>query len=313
MSFSLATVRVGGNPTPVLAIGERRWRIADIAPKALEPEPYRGLMNVFDHWDTTEPILVEAYEALVEGTDTTEPLAPLESAEDVLTPLQYPRKVLLTGANYHAHMREDGGHTDWSKDTKNPVFFFKPPTTTLVGSGKTVRYPVQSEKFDYELELGVVIGKRGRRLTVENAMDYVAGYTVVLDLSARDWQRDPKSIMKWDLFGGKGFDDSCPVGPGIVPARYVDENNLQLTFKLNGENRQGANTKDMIWSIAEQLALLTQHVTVEPGDILSTGTPAGVGLGAGTWMSVGDTLEGSITGLGTLAVEIVEDHNDDTV
>ncbi|MGI5460979.1 fumarylacetoacetate hydrolase family protein [Streptomyces sp. CA-249302] len=308
MTFSLATWRVADRPTPVLTVGDRSFALADVAPDALQPEPARGLMNVFDHWERTEPLLVETAERLASGELTAEALPAPAAPEDVLTPLQYPRKIVLTGANYYDHMKNDGGHTDWEKDKKIPVFFLKPPTTTLVGPGKTVRYPEQSEKFDYELELGVVIGRRGRKLTLDNAMEYVAGYTVVLDLSARDWQRHPKHLVKFDLFGGKAFDDSCPLGPAIVPARFVDEGNLQLQFWLNGELKQNANTRDMIWSIPEQLVKITEHATLEPGDVVSTGTPAGVGLGTGQWMKPGDLLEGEITGLGRLTAEIVKDQ-----
>lgn len=308
MTFSLATLRVDGRPTPVLSIGDRHWALADVAPASLEPEPGRGLMNVFDHWERTEPILVAAAERLADGTDTTAPLPAPTALEDVLTPLQYPRKVVMTGANYYDHMEKDGGHTDWEKDKKIPLFFFKPPTTSLVGPGKTVRYPEQTQKFDYELELAVVIGRKGRHLTLENAMEHVAGYTIAIDLSARDWQRHPKHLVKFDLFGGKAFDDSCPLGPAIVPARYVDENDLRLRFWLNGEPRQDADTRDMIWSIPEQLVKITEHLTLEPGDVVSTGTPAGVGLGTGQWMKPGDLLEGEITGLGRLTVEIVKAH-----
>ncbi|MDX3641562.1 fumarylacetoacetate hydrolase family protein [Streptomyces sp. MB09-02B] len=308
MTFALATLRVDGAPTPVLSLDDRSWALADIAPDALRPEPSRGLMNVFDHWERTEPLLVAAAERLAAGTDTTPPLPPSATLEEVLTPLQYPRKVVMTGANYYEHMEKDGGHTDWEKDKKIPLLFLKPPTTTLVGCGRTVRYPEQTEKFDYELELAVVIGRRARKLTPDNAMEHVAGYTIALDLSARDWQRHPRHLVKFDLFGGKAFDDSCPLGPAIVPARYVDEDDLRLRFHLNGELRQDANTKDMIWSIPEQLVRITEHVTLEPGDVVCTGTPAGVGLGSNRWMKPGDLLEGEITGLGRLTVEIVEDR-----
>ncbi|MDX2546953.1 fumarylacetoacetate hydrolase family protein [Streptomyces sp. WI04-05B] len=308
MTFSLATWRVDDRPTPVLTVEDRSWALADVAPDALQPDPARGLMNVFDHWERTEPLLLAAAERLADGTDTTAALPVPAALEDVLTPLQYPRKIVLTGANYYDHMKNDGGHTDWEKDTKIPVFFLKPPTTTLVGPGRTVRYPDQSEKFDYEIELAVVIGRRGRKLTLDNAMEHVAGYTIAIDLSARDWQRHPKHLVKFDLFGGKAFDDSCPLGPAIVPARFVDEDNLRLRFWLNGEPKQDANTRDMIWSIPEQLVKITEHMTLEPGDIVSTGTPAGVGLGTGQWMKPGDLMEGEITGLGRLTAEIVKDQ-----
>ena len=177
----------------------------------------------------------------------------------------------------------------------------------MVGQGRSVRYPAQSEKFDYELELAFVIGKRGRRITPEVALDHVAGYTIGLDLSARDWQRHPKHLVKFDLFGGKVFDDSCPLGPGIVPARFVDSADLQLRLWVNGELRQDANTSDMIWPVPELVARLSEHVTLEPGDVVLTGTPSGVGLATNTWLAVGDVIDGEITGLGSMQVTVVPD------
>src|SRR6266496_3273826 len=201
-------------------------------------------------------------------------------------------------------MAKDAGHGSFAKDDNIPVFFLQPPTTTLVGQGRSVRYPTQSTKFDYELELAFVIGRRGRHIALADAKNHIAGYTIGIDLSARDWQRHPQHLVRFDLFGGKAFDDSCPLGPAIVPARFVDEDDLQLQFRVNGELRQDANTSDMIWSVAEQVVRISEHVTLEPGDVIMTGTPAGVGLATGTWLAVGDRLEGRITGLGASTVQI---------
>jgi 2-keto-4-pentenoate hydratase/2-oxohepta-3-ene-1,7-dioic acid hydratase in catechol pathway len=305
MQFSLATLRIDGVPTPVLSVDDRHYRIADVAPEVLAPEPVGGLMTVFAHWAETEPVLLEAARLLNDNAFAQPALPDPQRLEDWLTPLRYPNKVICTGANYYDHVTKDGGHSDYNKDDNIPVFFLKPPTTTLVGQGKSVRYPVQSGKFDYELELAFVIGKRGRHIATDEARDYVAGYTIGLDLSARDWQRHPKHLAKFDLFGGKAFDDSCPLGPGIVPARFVDDGNLDLTFRLNGDVKQGANTKDMIWPVPELVSRISEHITLEPGDVVLTGTPAGVGLSTGVWTQVGDRLRGEITGLGSLEVEIV--------
>jgi 2-keto-4-pentenoate hydratase/2-oxohepta-3-ene-1,7-dioic acid hydratase in catechol pathway len=315
MHFSLATTLADGTPTPVLIVNGRHHRIADVAPDVLVPNPAAGLMTVFAHWQQAEPVLLEAAGALAacaltDGELTETEVPQPNRLEDWLTPLRYPSKVICTGANYYDHMTQDGGHSDFSKEDNIPVFFLKPPTTTLVGQGKSVRYPVQSAKFDYELELAFVIGKRGHRIAVEEARDHIAGYTIGLDLSARDWQRHPQHLAKFDLFGGKAFDDSCPLGPAIVPARFVDDRNLQLQFRLNGELKQNANTKDMIWSVPELVARISEHVTLEPGDVVLTGTPAGVGLSTGIWTHVGDRLQGEITGLGSLQVEIIDDHPD---
>lgn len=304
--FSLATLKSGTAKVPALCIDGRYWALADVAPQLLQPQPSRGLMNVFEDWPRAEPVLLEIADAIVKGRVDKSPLPPPAGPDDLLAPLLYPNKAVLVGANYYDHMHGDAGRTTFSKETHIPVFFLKPPTTAIVGGGRSVHYPKQSAKFDYEIELAAVIGKRARRLTLETALDCVAGYTIAIDLSARDWQRHPMHLVKFDLFGGKCFDDSLPIGPGIVPARFVDAGNLPLKLWLNGELKQDGNTKHMIWSLAEQLVGITEHLTLEPGDIVSTGTPAGVGLRTGSFMKVGDKLDAEIGLLGRLSVEIVE-------
>ena len=171
-----------------------------------------------------------------------------------------------------------------------------------------VRYPAHTQKLDWEVELAVVIGKKVRRASQAEATGAIAGYTIGIDLSARDWQFHPKHPFKFDLFGGKSFDDSCPLGPRIVPARFLDGGNLQLRLSVNGEIKQNANTRDMIWSVVEQITLISEQLTLEPGDVLLTGTPAGVGWATGTYLKVGDKIEAEIEGLGRLAVEIIPDR-----
>jgi 2-keto-4-pentenoate hydratase/2-oxohepta-3-ene-1,7-dioic acid hydratase in catechol pathway len=308
VSFSLSTIDVDGTATAVVQVDETLYRIEDVAPCLLPSQATAGLMDVFERWPENEPVLIEAVGRLESNPGAVRSVRRPGSLEKWLTPLRFPRKVICTGFNYMDHATKDGGHSSFSKDDNIPVFFLKPPTTTLVGSGASVRYPAQSAKFDYELELAVIIGRRGRKIGVDEAMSYVAGYTIGLDMSARDWQRHPQHMAKFDLFGGKAFDDSCPLGPGIVPARFVNHDNLQLRLQVNGELRQDASTSDMIWTVAEQIARISDHVTLEPGDVIMTGTPAGVGLASGTWLKAGDVLEAEITGLGTLTVQIVDDR-----
>jgi 2-keto-4-pentenoate hydratase/2-oxohepta-3-ene-1,7-dioic acid hydratase in catechol pathway len=306
MTFSLATVRVDGAPTPIVTVNGRHYRIADVASSVLSGNPSGGLLTVFGNWSQSEQTLIEVTRRIARNPDVFQELPPPARLEDWLTPLQYPNKVVCTGTNYYDHVTKDGGHEHFTKEGNVPVFFLKPPTTTLVGQGRSVRYPTQSAKFDYELELAFVVGKAGGRIRLQDAKNHIAGYTIGIDLSARDWQRHPKHLVKFDLFGGKAFDDSCPLGPAIVPARFVHEEDLQLQLLLNGDLKQDGNTKDMIWSVSEQIVRISEHVTLEPGDVVMTGTPAGVGLSTGTWLHVGDHLEGRITGLGSLHVEIVE-------
>ena len=309
MTFALATIRHDGQPTPAMEVGAHWYALGDLAPELLQPNPGRGLLNGFEHWSEREAVLVRLAEAIAAGRAEAAPLSPAPAPEQFLTPLQYPSKVVLMGLNYADHAAKDAPMLNVkTKQESIPVLFFKPPTTTLVGCGKSVRYPAQSEKFDWEGELGAVIGKRARRVGVAEALDHVAGYAVGIDLSARDWQFHPKHVVKFDLFGGKGFDDSCPFGPKITPARFVQHDRLSLRLWVNGELKQESNTSKMIWSLAEQIAAISEHVTLEPGDIILTGTPAGVGAASNTFLHVGDKVEAEVEGLGRLSVEIVPDQ-----
>src|SRR3546814_17037441 len=137
-------------------------------------------------------------------------------------------------------------------------------------------------------------------------MSWLAGYTSGMQLAGCDWQFHEKQLVKFDLCGGKAFDASNPRGPCIVPAGQIDAEDLQMTLKVNGEVKQHARTSLMIWNIAEQLTAITEHVTLEPGDILMTGTPSGVGLTTGTYLKPGDQLDAEIEGIGHLVVQIQE-------
>ncbi len=306
MSYSLATILRDGAAISVIHVDDDYYDLTTVAPDLFQAAPRQGLLNVFERWTEGAPILERlAAELRVRPHAAAQIRSP--GSDEFLTPLQYPTKVVLMGANYADHMKADAGFHDFEKSNKIPTLFFKPPTTTLVGSGKSVRYPVQSNKFDWEIELVAVIGKRARRVREADALGHVAGFTIGVDLSARDWQFHEKHLVKFDLFGGKGFDDSCPIGPEIVPAQFVDHANLQLKLWVNGELKQNANTHDMIWSLEEQIAAISEHVTLEAGDILLTGTPAGVGLATGTFLKVGDVVDAEIEGLGRLSFEIIPD------
>jgi 2-keto-4-pentenoate hydratase/2-oxohepta-3-ene-1,7-dioic acid hydratase in catechol pathway len=305
LQFSLATILENDKPTPVLEINEEFYRLASLAPDLLSKAPARGLMNLFDDWEASEARLLSLAAEIDKHASAR--VEPAPRVSDFMTPLQYPSKLVLGGANYYEHMFKDANKPDFRKEDSLPVFFLKPPTTSLVGCGKTVRFPVQSAQLDWEIELAVVVGKRLRRASQDEVQSAIAGYAVGLDLSARDWQMNPRHPWKFDLFTGKAFDDSCPLGPKFVPARFVDASDLRLQLWVNGEIKQDARTSDMIWPVAEQLSVLSEHVTLEPGDILLTGTPAGVGMPAGTFLKVGDEVKAEIEGLGTLQVEIIAD------
>jgi 2-keto-4-pentenoate hydratase/2-oxohepta-3-ene-1,7-dioic acid hydratase in catechol pathway len=305
MQFSLATTLHNGRSTPVIEVANRYYSLMQVAPDLLENARRPGLMGLFDDWKRAEARLTELADGI--GKSDVGLLSPQPRPEDFMTPLQYPSKLILGGANYYEHMIKEAKIPNFRKEDGTPVFFLKPPTTSLVGCGKTVRYPVQSSKLDWEIELAVVIGTPLRRASEEQVLEAIAGYAVGIDLSARDWQMNPRHPWKFDLFTGKGFDDSCPLGPRLVPARFVDPTNLELLLSVNGVVKQHSNTRDMIWSVTEMVSVLSEHVTLEPGDILLTGTPEGVGLASGTYLRTGDRIEAEIGGLGKLSVEIVPD------
>jgi 2-keto-4-pentenoate hydratase/2-oxohepta-3-ene-1,7-dioic acid hydratase in catechol pathway len=290
-----------GSPVPAIEVDGCYYDLQVLAPHLLENSYGTGLMALFKDWATSEAELLRISSQLSPSDDALRPIA---GSESFMTPLQYPRKLILGGANYYEHMHKDAGKPDFKKEDGMPVFFLKPPTTTLVGCGKVVVYPAHSNKFDWEIELAVVVGRHLRNASEEDALAAVAAYTVGLDLSARDWQMNERHPWKFDLFTGKAFNTSCPVGPKLVPASFVDPKNL--TLAVNGVVKQDARTSDMIWNIGEQISLLSKHVTLKPGDILLTGTPAGVGLATGEYLSINDTITAKIEGLGALQVEVVD-------
>jgi 2-keto-4-pentenoate hydratase/2-oxohepta-3-ene-1,7-dioic acid hydratase in catechol pathway len=227
-------------------------------------------------------------------------------ADRVLTPLQYPGKVLCAGANYYDHIKEMGV-PDLRKEAQRLFFFFKPPRSALVGPGRTVRYPADTKMFDWEVELAAVIGRRSRRLTMANALDAVAAYTIGIDLSARDLNRAPETFYKLDWVAGKAQDTCCPLGPRLVPAKFIrDPQDLALKLSVNGELKQDARTSGMIFDIREQLVTLSAIMTLDPGDVVLTGTPAGVGLPKKTFLKPGDRVDAEIESIGRLSVEIGE-------
>jgi 2-keto-4-pentenoate hydratase/2-oxohepta-3-ene-1,7-dioic acid hydratase in catechol pathway len=216
--------------------------------------------------------IIEAASAARRLSDMTLPASDVR----LLAPLPHPAKnVLCVGRNYLEHIAE--GERAQNKTigvTDHPVFFTKPPTA-VVGPGADVPiFPQVSEKIDYEVELAVVIGRAGRNIQPEQAMAHVFGYTIVNDVTARDVQRRHGG----QFFKGKGLDGSCPMGPVIVTADAIgDPAKLGLRLTVNGETRQDGNTADMIFDIPTLIASLSEGMTLEPGDVLATGTPSGVG------------------------------------
>ena len=225
--------------------------------------------------------------------------------KDLLAPLPQPRKnIFCVGMNYAEHARESLIAKGLEPVLpEHPVFFTKPPTAVNRPGGSIEIDPRVSVKIDWEAELGVVIGKRGRNITREQAAEYVWGYTVINDVSARDLQK-----RHGQFFKGKSLDGSCPMGPWIVTADEIaDPHQLTVQLHVNGTLKQNASTNDLIFDIWTLIEVLSLGMTLEPGDILATGTPAGVGFARtpAEYLQPGDLLETEIEGIGVLRNPVV--------
>jgi 2-keto-4-pentenoate hydratase/2-oxohepta-3-ene-1,7-dioic acid hydratase in catechol pathway len=231
---------------------------------------------------------------------------PLAQAR-VLAPIPRPAKnVFCVGRNYVEHIAEGARAQRIALDLPEfPVFFSKPPTT-VIGPGDAI--PVQpqvSTKIDYEVELAVVIGRRGSNIKASEALDHVFGYTIVNDVTARDLQRRHGG----QFLKGKGLDGSCPMGPAVVTRDEItDPGQLAIRLWVNDELRQDGNTRDMIFPIAELIASLSEGLTLEPGDLLATGTPSGVGyaMSEPQFLKDGDVVVCEIEGIGRLVNPVTE-------
>jgi len=233
--------------------------------------------------------------------------------EDVslLVPIPSPSKLLLLAGNYAKHIEEGGGRAEERAKTF-PYVFMKPPLTTLTHPGAPVRIPeVSPNHVDWELELGVIIGRQCRSVSEADALGYVAGYTIVNDISDRKFKPNPGRAERekdsfFDWLHGKWHDTFCPMGPCVLPADEIaDPQQLKLTLKVNGEVEQDASTAQMVFPVAAIVEFISSFVTLEPGDVISTGTPAGVGSAKGKFLKPGDTLEAAIEQIGVLRNPVV--------
>ncbi|MBI3408298.1 MAG: fumarylacetoacetate hydrolase family protein [Planctomycetes bacterium] len=215
-------------------------------------------------------------------------------------PVHDARKIVCIGLNYRDHAAESGAAIP-----REPILFSKYPTA-LIGHEEAIVLPAVSQEVDFEAELVIVVGRRGRNIPKEDAMAYVAGYTIGHDVSARDWQLK-KDGKQWMV--GKTFDTFAPAGPHLVTIDEVpDPQNLAICLRLNGETMQDSNTKQLVFGVADLIAYLSQVFTLEPGDLIYTGTPPGVGFARKppVYLKSGDVVEIEIEGLGVLRNPVVQ-------
>ena len=217
----------------------------------------------------------------------------------ILAPIEKPRKNIIgIGLNYTEHVAESARTLDTTgKLPQKPIIFSKPPTTVTGTNTEVIKNTKLTSQLDWEVELAVVIGKKGKYVPNADAMDYVFGYTVINDISARDCRREGQWIVS------KGQDTFAPMGPILITKDEIgNPHNLNLSLKVNGIEKQNSNTKFLLFNINDLIEDLSIVFTLEPGDIIATGTPSGVGAGRSPqeWLFDGDVMEASVEGIGTI-------------
>lgn len=275
--------------------------VAKLGARAGVPLPSR-MLDFID----LGPVALAELKALMEEAKGRWPVGgalPLVNVT-LLAPIPRPRKNIFgIGLNYVEHVEESARSLDTSKDLpKQPVIFSKPPTTVIGPGDPVVHRGDITQQLDWEVELGAVIGRTACRVATEDALNYVFGYTVLIDMSARDNRRAGQWIYS------KGQDSYCPMGPCIVTADEIpDPQTLDLWLTVNGVEKQRSNTRYMLFKVDYLISDISQGITLEPGDIIATGTPAGVGAGRDPqeWVWPGDTIVAEVTGIGTLRHPVV--------
>lgn len=226
----------------------------------------------------------------------------------LIAPITYPRKLLCAGANYYGHAAEMG--TARPSPDAAPFFFLKPPTTTIVGDQSTVAYPASKldPRLDWEAELAVVISRPARAVAPDHALDFVAGYTAANDLSARGLFARPDAVMEpfaFDWMLHKAQDGFCPLGPAIIPAWHIDDPQaLGISLAVNGKVKQDSTTADMVAGVRQLVSAASYAMTLEAGDVILTGTPAGVGVPRNEYLHPGDRVTVTIEMIGSLTTYI---------
>jgi 2-keto-4-pentenoate hydratase/2-oxohepta-3-ene-1,7-dioic acid hydratase in catechol pathway len=269
-----------------------------------------SVLGLLRNWDTVHPRLHDvAADKLSPGEGI------LLTQARLLAPILYPGALYCAGANYWDHLEEMAevakrvtGKAPAMTKAKDPYFFMKTTAGSIIGTGTPARLPPFSQQVDWEAELGVVIARPTRNISERSALEAVAGYLIVNDLSARDLMKREGSPFGMDWVGQKCFEDAAPMGPWLTPAAYVsDPGNLPIKLWVNGVLKQNSNTGRLVHNVAEQIAYLSRHFTLYPGDVIATGTPAGVGMPRGEFLKAGDEVRIEIGDCGELVNAMVAD------
>lgn len=298
-TFHLATYQSAHGPRAGLVVGDKIIDVAEATGNAADV----SVMALLEAWDAS---LKRLDAAAAKGAASAKAL----SSVKLLAPIQRPVAIYCAGANYRDHANEMA-RAQGKPDPVDPhtlglhSWHFLKVGHCVVGPDQTVKIPVKTKKLDWEVELALIIGKTCRNATEANALDFVMGYTVANDLSARDMGTraglPDNSNFRADWVSHKCFDGACPMGPWITLARDIgDAHNLKLGLDVNGVKKQDSNTKELIFNMKEQIVDISGRITLYPGDVILTGTPAGVGAGKGEFLKSGDKVRAWVEKIGDL-------------
>ncbi len=282
-------------------------RVVDVRPSSGRQND-SSVRSLLDDWEAAKARLSDL--AISAQGVSSRPLASVK----LRAPIDRPGTIYCAGANYADHAREMARAQNIPPEPDPHAlglqsWHFIKPQGCVIGPNEIVHLPVRSKKVDWEAELAVVIGRRAKDVSVQDALAYVAGYTIANDLSARDFTKRAgiadSSPFKYDWVSHKCFDGSCPIGPWIVPSEKIsDPQNLAMELSVSDVIKQKSNTSEMIFTVAEQISHLSGKLTLHPGDIILTGTPAGVGASRGEFLKAGDEVRITIEEIGELVNEM---------
>ena len=295
MTYRLLSFDSAGAPRAGLLIGGRVYDAA----KATDRQHWASVLAALQEWRDADAAFKDAARRIAANPEAVAGL-PLERVR-LLAPLLYPGDIYCAGANYSDHFlemeraagRENG--KNMKEIGEKPWFFIKTARGSIVGPGAEVKLPAYAKAVDWEIELAAVIGRTARNVSAQDALGYVAGYTIANDLSARDAMKrerlPPATPFQYDWLSHKCFEGACPIGPWIVPASELpDPQQLAMKLWVGEELMQDSHTSRMIFDTAEQIEMLASRITLHPGDLVLTGTPAGVGMGRKRFLRPGETV-----------------------
>ena len=301
---ALGTYRAPAGLAPAIGVDHKPYSLKDAVDAGLagvNPAWLAGGVRLMmTSWNEAGPWLRDAGSAVGElaarGKIAPVPLSSLAAP-------YVPDKIFCAASNFIEHANEMG--TVLAAKAESKPYMFLKLANTVIGPGELIKMPPETAMLDWEIELAAVIGKRCRRINANDALDVVAGYAIINDVSARDLNVRSDYPFKFDWFQGKCHDTFAPFGPWIVPSWQIpDPQAVKLKLDVNEATMQEDTTANMIWTVREQIAYLSTIVTLQPGDVIATGTPTGVGMGRGIYLKDGDRIQATIDGIGTLANQV---------